>query len=95
MNKELKPVRCGCGGKAKVAPYHGDGYESFYVYCQKCNIETDYYEFEAEAITAWNRAMGERTAKVENQYYLPYLTTKGELKDMLYYGLLKEDWKKK
>jgi len=58
MNDDLKPVRCGCGGEAKVAPYHGDGYESFYVYCQKCNIETDYYEFEAEAITAWNRAMG-------------------------------------
>lgn len=72
MTDELKPVRCGCGGEAKVAPYHGDGYESFYVYCQNCNIDSDYYETEAEAVTAWNRAMGstedfstvERTAKV-------------------------------
>jgi len=68
-----KPVNCGCGGEAKVAPYHGDGYESFYVYCQNCNTDSDYYETEIEAIEAWNRAMGnveksstvERTAKVE------------------------------
>ena len=64
MSKELKPINCGCGGEAIVAPYHGDGYESFYVYCQNCNIDSDYYETEAEAVTAWNTAMGERTAKV-------------------------------
>ena len=57
MSEKLKPVNCGCGGEAKVTPYHGDGYESFYVYCQNCNTDSDYYETEAEAITAWNRAM--------------------------------------
>ena len=32
---------------------------------------------------------------MEGRLRQEYLTTKGELKDMLYYGLLKEDWKKK
>lgn len=76
MNEELKPVRCGCGGEA-------DSYMSFtyeyYVMCHMCGTRTDYYTKEAEAIQAWNRAMGadqfreltkkiERTAKVNVHY---------------------------
>ena len=54
-----------------------DGFDHT-VYCSKCNIETQMYDTEAEAITAWNRAMGatdmnvgekERTAKVSNQIF--------------------------
>ena len=64
------PVRCGCGGEAYARSYANtfhvteDGYDHT-VYCSKCNIETKMFDTEAEAITAWNRAMGERTAKVE------------------------------
>lgn len=62
MEKELKPVNCGCGGEAYPRSYVNtfhvteDGYDHT-VYCNKCNIETKMYDTEAEAVTAWNRAM--------------------------------------
>lgn len=61
MTEELTPVRCGCGGKAVL------GYQSqmYGVRCSECFITIGGYDTEAEAITAWNRAMGERTAKVQ------------------------------
>ena len=70
MNEELKPVPCGCGGEAEV---HEQEYGEYEVYCPRCFITTDDYATEAEAIQAWNRAMGnrdnlsriERTEKVE------------------------------
>ena len=68
MTEESKPVRCGCGGEAKII--HGDYRTS--VYCTNCGIQTCYYATETEAVTAWNGAMSgvaetattERTAKV-------------------------------
>ncbi len=73
MSEELKPVRCGCGGEAKVES--ANGYDPFAekkkpnlwygVICRKCKIQTKSYYTEAEAITAWNKAMGERTAKAK------------------------------
>ena len=62
MSKELKPVRCGCGGEARIGKIYGDAWT---VECTECGIQSGCYDTEAEAITAWNRAMGERTAKVE------------------------------
>ena len=58
-NEELKPVRCGCGGLAEVDCYLGDNnnHDLYYVYCQKCYIQSANYKTEAKAITAWNRAM--------------------------------------
>lgn len=69
MNDELKPVRCGCGGEAKVITT----YKSIVV-CSNCQILSDGYKTEVEAIEAWNRAMTgvvknvitERPAKVIN-----------------------------
>ena len=51
---QLKP--CGCGGEAKVEEWVG----RWYVRCQKsnCLISTKNCDTEAEAIEAWNRAMG-------------------------------------
>lgn len=74
-NDELKPVRCGCGGASNIVKRLSRDYSVpvWYVECIKCNIETDDYFSEAEAVEAWNRAMGatdicvgdnERTAKV-------------------------------
>ena len=63
MTDELKPVCCGCGGEAVVG-YTESGLS--YVECQKCLTETRFFHTEAEAITAWNKAMGERTAKVRH-----------------------------
>lgn len=60
MIGELKPVRCGCGGEAILDCYLGDLHRSnlYYIYCAKCDIRTSNYLSEAEAVEAWNRAMG-------------------------------------
>jgi len=57
MRDEIKPVRCGCGGEANIVfPFmHTDIY---LIECNNCGICTSSYNTEAEAITAWNRAMG-------------------------------------
>ena len=74
MSNELKPVpvRCGCGGEAEMFfPFTNNSV--YMIECKKCGICTSAYETEAEAIQAWNTAMGakdidvptkERTAKV-------------------------------
>ena len=75
MTDELKPVRCGCGGEAKVIGHvsRWDAAYRWYVRCASCDISTAEYPTEAEAIEAWNRAMSGvaknattgRTAKVD------------------------------
>ena len=61
----MKPVRCGCGGETIVLPCFKPNLQRQYiVICLSCQTKTEYKNTEAEAITAWNRAMGERTAKV-------------------------------
>lgn len=60
MTNELKPVPCGCGREAKVVKhtFHGAS-PSYGVECTNCHAESwQFYSTEAEAITAWNRAMG-------------------------------------
>lgn len=62
----LKPVRCGCGGEAIRKHYcysYGDDDQYYFVWCERCDIQTKTYPTEAEAIEAWNRAM--RRAKVD------------------------------
>ena len=75
MTEELKPVPCGCGGEANVIS--GTNIPRSLVICKNCGIGTMTYDTEAEAITAWNRAMSgsaeksstvERTAKLEHTY---------------------------
>ena len=73
MTDELKPVRCGCGGEAKVYETPLKDCEGYFIQCNDCRTATFIWLSEAEAITAWNRAMiakdinvpdKERTAKV-------------------------------
>ena len=52
---ELKPVPCGCGGEAKVITCAFGNAKM--VLCGRCGMRT-VQTTEAEAITAWNRAMG-------------------------------------
>ena len=54
MSKELKPVRCGCGGEAEVVTARGH----FFVQCENCKIVTRAFRDIEKAIEAWNRAMG-------------------------------------
>lgn len=69
MNNELKTVQCGCGGEA----VHGKwvrkvGVIAHAVGCKNCGIQTKPYPTEAEAITAWNRAMGAKDINVPNKF---------------------------
>ena len=62
-----KPVKCGCGGEAKVIHWDTNTpQEQYDVYCDGCGISTEFYPTEAKAVEAWNRAMGGKMAKVEN-----------------------------
>ena len=54
MTDELKPVRCGCGGEAMLLV----DMNNYSIMCRKCGISTENYDTEAEAVQAWNRAMG-------------------------------------
>ena len=58
MTDELKPVRCGCGGKAKVICGYAAATKPYHVECMACGTRTTFHYFEAEAIQAWNQAMG-------------------------------------
>ena len=67
MSDELKPVRCGCGGKVAVLV----GEDEFHrwklwyrVKCWECGIQTQQKRTKAEAITAWNTAMGAKDINV-------------------------------
>ena len=62
----MKPVNCGCGGEAKVQRVRTLKSHVLVVMCTKCEIATNYYATEAEAITAWNRAMGAKDINVPN-----------------------------
>lgn len=59
---ELKPVACGCGGKPYVSI---NGFIEYHVVCALCGMRTGWFRSETEAITAWNKSMSERMAKVE------------------------------
>ena len=61
-----KPVNCGCGGEANViSPFmHTDIY---LVECNECGICTSSYNTKAEAIEAWNRAMGATNTNDEDK----------------------------
>lgn len=56
---DQKPVRCGCGGEAVVYPSIVNN--TFFVQCERCRTMTFLHLTEAEAITAWNRAMSGAT----------------------------------
>ena len=58
MTDELKPVRCGCGGEALPCYCDCFGTKYWSVTCQECLTHTDRFDTEAEAVEAWNRAMG-------------------------------------
>ena len=69
----LEPVKCGCGGETVIMPTPSG---RFAVGCKKCDICTGLYNTEAEAVTAWNRAMGERTEIIhcrDCKFYTPMI----------------------
>lgn len=71
-----KPINCGCGGEAHHVsascwnPEKEEWMPNFWhqVICKNCGTQTKAFYTEAEAITAWNEAMGGQTAKVYVNY---------------------------
>ncbi len=66
-----KPVNCGCGGKSDIHfignTYIGEYHKfigKYFICCEECGIKTSIYNSKKEAIEAWNKAMGVRTAMV-------------------------------
>lgn len=66
MSDEIKPVRCGCGGEAfhdtarGWNPVREDALVVWHrVICKNCGTQTKAFYTEAEAVEAWNKAMGE------------------------------------
>lgn len=71
MNNELKTVQCGCGGEAYYEAYENYNFGSYIAHimiCDKCGMRTAEWPSEAEAITAWNRAMGAKDINVPNKF---------------------------
>lgn len=74
MSKELKPVNCGCGGEAYHASescWNSEQEEwmpNFWhrVICKNCGTQTKAFYTKAEAIQAWNTAMGKQIAIVKD-----------------------------
>ena len=64
MGDELKPVPCGCGGKAMIETVTTkmEMVPRFRVRCPECGISTvwEYFD-EGEAVNAWNKAMSGHT----------------------------------
>ena len=61
----LKPTRCGCGGEARIGKIYGDAWT---VECTECGLQSGCYDTEAEAVEAWNKAMGAKDINVPNKF---------------------------
>ena len=57
MTDNQKPVNCGCGGEAFTHILGNEIAKGYYIACDECGTKTKVFGYEAEAITAWNRAM--------------------------------------
>ena len=62
----IKPVNCGCGGKAEIFHIAPEGcIGSYCVRCSICLTQTPFFNKDKEkAIEVWNRAMGTNTNSV-------------------------------
>ena len=65
MSDKLTPVRCGCGGRPQIE-FSEDGICR--VRCSFCLTGTVYHRNKAEAVEAWNRAMGAKDINVPNKF---------------------------
>jgi hypothetical protein len=56
-NKKLKPCKCGCTSLAVFSPAAHINYD-YWVACDDCDMESDPFSTEEEAINNWNRKVG-------------------------------------
>lgn len=65
MEDKIKIVNCGCGGSGKVLKINE---KSYFITCSNCHTDSGIYSTEAEAIQAWNKAMGAKDINVPNKF---------------------------
>lgn len=59
-------IKCKCGGNAIIRQDHFSvSYGDWKIFCEKCGMQTGWTKNKEDSIEIWNRAMSERTAKVE------------------------------
>ena len=75
MSEELRPVRCGCGGRP-IIEYGEDGICR--VRCSFCLTGTVYHRNKSKAVQAWNRAMSAHTDALKQAYKEGYVKAKDE-----------------
>ena len=66
MSNKLKPVQCGCGGKADA---HLGQYDRWFVFCESCGTRTCAYNTRKKAIKVWNRAMSGQNKKKDMTFH--------------------------
>lgn len=92
MTDDMKPVRCGCGGEARIeAHYDINGADIWQLRCPCCGIKIGDRRTESEAITAWNKAMS--SAEPERKWHInfdPYDESTSP-KEKGYYRIIEED----
>ena len=67
MENELKPIRCRCGGEARLVKIANECYECVYyqVMCMSCRTKTDWsFQTMDEAVKAWNKVMDKNIGHV-------------------------------
>lgn len=63
---DLKPVRCGCGGEMLTETL-GNPVFGWRLRCPKWHIMTSWFDSEAEAVEAWNKAIGAKDINVRSK----------------------------
>ena len=88
-----KPVNCGCGGKAIV---NRNAPNWTVIYCEKCGIRLNNFDTEAEAITAWNIAMGAKDINISDKATViiePFTTDMNHVGYCMCGYLVNAEWK--
>lgn len=62
----MKPVKCGCGGKADS---HLGQYDRWFVCCESCGTRTCAYNTREKAIEVWNRAISSSNKKKDSTFH--------------------------
>ena len=81
MSNNLKPVRCGCCGKADIGFVKA---HQWFCYCTDCGVRTPLCRTRAEAIKVWNKAMGvDKVDELIEHIWREKLDTREKIADLV------------
>ena len=81
-----KIMKCGCGGEAKIDKHtYYRALPTYGVRCHRCGQQTrQFYYTEAEAINAWNKAMGaDKVDELMEHIWREKLDTREKIADLV------------